>query len=52
MATSNNPLDLLNLSGLKKLEKKIEATEPKNIAAFAAEPPSPTLGDGWEPGSI
>lgn len=45
MATPNNPLDLLNLSGLKKLEKKIEATEPRNIAAFAAEPPPPTLGN-------
>lgn len=43
--TPDNPLDLLNLSGLKKLEKKIRTTEAKSLEAFAAEPPSPTLGD-------
>jgi hypothetical protein len=43
--TPDNPLDLLNLSGLKKLEKKIRTTEAKSLEAFVAEPPSPTLGD-------
>ena len=43
MAT--NPLDLLNLSGLKKLEQNIDATEPINLKTFTADIPTPTLGD-------
>jgi hypothetical protein len=43
--TPDNPLDLLNLSGLEKLEKKIRTPEQKGLEAFVAEPPSPTLGD-------
>ncbi len=43
--TPDNPLNLLNLGGLKKLEKKIEASQPKGPRAFTAEPPPPTLGD-------
>jgi hypothetical protein len=43
--TPDNPLDLLNLSGLEKLEKKIRIPEQKGLEAFAVEPPSPTLGD-------
>jgi hypothetical protein len=42
--TPKNPLDLLSLSGLDKLEKKIAPKESNLLEAFA-EPPSPTLGD-------
>jgi len=43
--THHNPLDLLNLGGLRNLEKKIQAAKPTNAKAVAAEPPEPTLGD-------
>ncbi|WP_144913485.1 hypothetical protein [Mucilaginibacter frigoritolerans] len=42
--TPKNPLDLLSLSGLDKLEKKIAPKESNLLEAFV-EPPSPTLGD-------
>jgi hypothetical protein len=42
--TPKNPLDLLSLSGLNKLEKKIASRESNLLEAFT-EPPAPTLGD-------
>jgi len=44
---TNNPLDLLNLAGQRKLEEKIVAEEQNisGIGAVSAAPPPATLGD-------